>query len=240
MAKRSAPKTSHASFKLGRTYPTRTPAWEAKRSFYKSENVWVQFVAIKSRFQRIFTDGTGYVNHERAHSSAQAEMDCILSRKKEGENIQLVMGDADPGRPGHLDGGGSGGGREAEKDGFFVPASRFEGMDTLEYDSYDITRSYLWVFHHLGVSDVRPEDAPDPGTYLMWNLTRSDNDRIWEFMRTVMTKLLPSKQQIEDRRKLHDDGSEILGTLERIEREVAGDQDEVSDLYPDGGEGSGV
>ncbi|OQA04091.1 MAG: hypothetical protein BWY69_00109 [Planctomycetes bacterium ADurb.Bin401] len=75
-----------------------------------------------------------------------------------------------------------------------------------------------WVFDHIDIADVKPEDAPSAGAWSFLQRVRTYPDLLKEFYRTIWAKMLPTRSEIEAREKFEDDGREQLHLIEQIQR----------------------
>lgn len=75
-----------------------------------------------------------------------------------------------------------------------------------------------WVFDHIDIADVRPEDAPSSGAWSFLQRVRTYPDLLKEFYRSIWAKMLPTRSEIEAREKFEDDGREQLHLIEQIQR----------------------
>lgn len=87
-----------------------------------------------------------------------------------------------------------------------------------------------WVAENLLIKDVGPEDAPS-GT--AWSLLSWARKRRSEFFKSVWSKLLPSRQQIDRSGAMRDDGRSVVETCERL-------QSDSTAAQRDGAEGVGA
>jgi len=75
-----------------------------------------------------------------------------------------------------------------------------------------------WVFDHIDIADVKPQDAPSSGAWSFLQRVRTYPDLLKEFYRTIWAKMLPTRSEIEAREKFEDDGREQLHLIEQIQR----------------------
>jgi hypothetical protein len=75
-----------------------------------------------------------------------------------------------------------------------------------------------WVFDHIDIEDVKPEDAPSAGAWSFLQRVRTYPDLLKEFYRTIWAKMLPTRSEIEAREKFEDDGREQLHLIDQIQR----------------------
>lgn len=72
-----------------------------------------------------------------------------------------------------------------------------------------------WVYEHMGI-EVKPEDAPSPGAYAYLIECQSDTSVRSEFYRSVITRMLPSKSQLDLEQERGTGGNLVLSQVERI------------------------
>jgi hypothetical protein len=83
---------------------------------------------------------------------------------------------------------------------------------------HDIKSDLLWTYQALGAESLRPEDAPSPGAWFLYAATRDNDLSKKAFITGPVTKLLPSKAQMEiDDRA--DDGRKIFNLIDDLLRE---------------------
>jgi len=72
-----------------------------------------------------------------------------------------------------------------------------------EKPEISMRKAVEWVFEHLGIDDMKPEDAPTAGAWSMFETYNQNDSRKIEFYSTFASKLLPTRSQldIEDSRK---------------------------------------
>ena len=75
-----------------------------------------------------------------------------------------------------------------------------------------------WVFNHIDVEDIGPEDAPSAGAWSLLARLRKYPDLLKEFYRTIWAKMLPTRSEIEAREKFEDDGREQLDIIDKLAR----------------------
>ena len=201
---------------IGKIIQPRDYGWDEKSRTYREEDVWAAFSKLRSSYRVCCTDDTGYINHHYANSMAQMQIDTYLLRRSKGEAISLPMPYG------------------------FVPkvdetSDKPEMYELSEFGdkaaaSLDPIGDLTWIYNNLAILDVGPEDAPSPGAfaYLKW-VQRSEENRI-DFFTKVYPRIIPSKSQIENMGKFHDDGRSNFRILEQLSAEAAGDQGEVPSL----------
>ncbi len=79
----------------------------------------------------------------------------------------------------------------------------------------DMRDAVVWTFNTLDV-DVQPEDAPTTGAWSLrrWVLSQSAN--MTEFYKSMASKLLPSRSELNIEDRFRDDGSKLTQTIERL------------------------
>jgi len=75
-----------------------------------------------------------------------------------------------------------------------------------------------WVFDHIDIKGVKPQDAPSAGAWSFLQRVRSYPDLLKEFYRTIWAKMLPTRSEIEARERFEDDGREQLHLIDQIQR----------------------
>ena len=86
-----------------------------------------------------------------------------------------------------------------------------------------------WVFHALGVADLKPKDAPSPGAWLMLCSLREDEIALKQFYTSVYPKLLPTKAQMEKGDPRAEDGRKQFVLIEQLLSEPDIDAPVLSD-----------
>lgn len=191
---------------IGRFCTTLTPEWEAKKGLYKAAGLWKYFTSRREHYRGVFVDvETGGYHGELAHKAAQVEADLAWTRKSRGESVVVLegdgveeVGDANPG--------------VAER-------SRFSSSDI---GKVDVPSDILWVYYNLGVKDVHPEDAPNPGAWALLQHVQHDSGRVGDFYKGLFAKIVPSRSQIENMERFKDDGREQFELLDRLSGEDSG------------------
>jgi hypothetical protein len=85
-----------------------------------------------------------------------------------------------------------------------------------------------WIYNHLMIADVKPEDAPSPGAWAHLQYHRSTPAAMDDFFTKVYPRLIPAKgtiQKMQD--KFHDDGRTTFDLLDRLLAEDAAGEGEV-------------
>lgn len=191
---------------IGEFCSTRTAEWESKKGLYKSSGLWEYFTSRRAHYREVFRDPvTGISNTELAHKAAQAEADGLWKRKERGEAVVVLEGD----------------GKEEAGDSNPGVAER-ACFSSADVGKVDVPSDILWVYYHLGVADVKPEDAPNPGAWALLQHVQHDSDRIGEFYKGLFAKIVPSRSQIESMEKFRDDGREQFELLDRLAGEDSG------------------
>lgn len=73
-----------------------------------------------------------------------------------------------------------------------------------------------WVYHALGVANLKPKDAPSPGAWLMLCSLREDEIALKQFYTSVYPKLLPTKAQMEKGDPRAEDGRKQFDLIEQL------------------------
>jgi hypothetical protein len=89
-----------------------------------------------------------------------------------------------------------------------------------------------WVFNHYFISDVMPHHAPSAGAWALLQAVRGDDELRKQFLCNSITKLIPTKTQLEQAGALQDDGRRQLSFIENLlveAGEAGGSQPVLSD-----------
>lgn len=78
-----------------------------------------------------------------------------------------------------------------------------------------------WVFNSIDLDDLKPEDAPSAGAWSLLMRLRRYPDLLKEFYRTIWSKMLPTRSEIERTERFEDDGREQLDIIDKLERSRA-------------------
>jgi hypothetical protein len=78
-----------------------------------------------------------------------------------------------------------------------------------------ITKDFEWVYWNIGDPAVTPGDAPSLSAWWMLEKVRSNPTAQLEFIRTLLQRLRPDKNESESER-FNDDGRAQLGLIERV------------------------
>jgi len=222
---------------VGKFFDTRTHEWATKLSTYHDEDVKRAYLAIKRSLALLCTDVDGYQYHEIAHELSQLMIDKFLLQRCKGQDVPIpgpVISESSlqAGRPkpgaqvrGHFESGGASGVESAP--GIFGATSAMS--DFTKWDGkIDTVSDINWIYNHLGVGDVKPEDAPSPGAWAHLQYHRSSAEAMAEFFTKVYPRLIPSKsviQKMED--KSHDDGRTTFSLLNRLLEECEEGSEQV-------------
>ena len=75
-----------------------------------------------------------------------------------------------------------------------------------------------WVYQHFAMTGLEPEDAPSPGAWGLLVWVRESKSNRSEFFKSLVAKLIPSRQAFDrDEREL-DESRDLLGTIGRLRR----------------------
>jgi hypothetical protein len=101
----------------------------------------------------------------------------------------------------------------------------------LEYQGlkHDVKKDLLWAYRALGAKDLKPEDAPSPGAWFIYATTTDSDLAKKSFITGPLTKLLPSKSEMEKDDRA-EDGRKIFNLIERLLREPDADAAVLSDV----------
>jgi hypothetical protein len=205
---------------VGKFQQLKTHDWNTKLSTYHDEEVKRAFMAIKRSLSVVCTDADGYQYYEIVHSVAQIIMDRFLINRSKGKDIPVPeplvpMSSLQPAP-------------KAEKGKGILKATA-KRDDFKNWDGkIDTISDINWIYNHLMVADVKPEDAPSPGAWAHLQYHRSSPAAMDDFFTKVYPRLIPAKgviQKLQD--KLHDDGRTTFELLERLLAEDAAGEGEV-------------
>ena len=178
--------------------------WEKKQAMYKAEKAWTMFSTLRNKHKSIMKMPNGYVDTEGANKAAQAELDDLLLRRARGENV-IMVGDAVP----------------------HIAETKPDEIDPDIMESLPETASPLeviqYVFDNLDNREADPRKAPSRGAYYYLKQVQESKDNQAEFIKSVWSKTIPSKAQIENDSKRNDDNRSNIELLERFEAEMEGD-----------------
>jgi len=206
---------------IGKFKELRTYDWTTKLSTYHDEEVKGAFLAIKASLRLLYTDVDGYHYHEMAHSAAQIMIDKFLLQRCKGQDVPI---------PGPVISASSlqpvpaGAKREVG-----VLKATAVKADFKDWDGkIDTISDINWIYNHLMVADVKPEDAPSPGAWAHLQYHRSNTAAMAEFFTKVYPRLIPAKGTIQKMQDLfHDDGRATFDLLERLLAEDEAGEGEV-------------
>ena len=109
---------------------------------------------------------------------------------------------------------------EDELDLEIEPTELMTREQFLEYDQleHDVKKDLLWAYRALGAKDLKPEDAPSPGAWFIYATTKDSDLAKKSFITGPLTKLLPTKAQMEKDDRAEDE-RKIFNLIERLLRE---------------------
>ena len=206
---------------VGKFRETRTPEWATKLSTYHDEEVKRAFLAIKRSLSLLCTDVEGYQYHEIAHSVAQIMIDKFLLQRCKGEDVPI---------PGPVISESSlQSAPDGAKAGPAVLKLTATKADFEKWDGkIDTISDINWIYNHLMIADVKPEDAPSPGAWAHLQYHRESTATMAEFFTKVYPRLIPAKGTIQKMQDLfHDDGRATFDLLDRLLAEDAAGEGEV-------------
>ena len=101
----------------------------------------------------------------------------------------------------------------------------------LEYDQleHDVKKDLMWAYWALGAEGLKPEDAPSPGAWFIYATTKDNDLAKKSFITGPLTKLLPSKSEMEKNDRA-EDGRKCFDLIERLLREPDEDAAVLSDV----------
>lgn len=94
---------------------------------------------------------------------------------------------------------------------------------------HDIQSDLRWAYMALGAKDLKPEDAPSPGAWFIYATTKDNDLAKKSFITGPLTKLLPTKAQMEKLDRA-EDGRKCFDLIERLLREPDEDAAVLSDV----------
>lgn len=103
---------------------------------------------------------------------------------------------------------------------------QFHEYNLLEHD---IKADLRWAYMALGAKDLKPEDAPSPGAWFIYATTKDNDLAKKSFITGPLTKLLPTKAQMEKDDRA-EDGRKQYDLIERLLREPDDDAPVLSDV----------
>jgi len=194
----------------------RTPGWATKLSTYHDEQVKRQFMVIQRSLDLLCTDVEGYQYYELAHKVAQVMMDKYLLQRVKGQDVPVPCPVISESSLQSVPAGAP-----IVPNGLKPTAVK---ADFTKWDGkIDTISDINWIYNHLMVADVKPEDAPSPGAWAHLQYHRSNTAAMADFFTKVYPRLIPSKsvmQKMED--KAHDDGRTTFSLLDRLLKECEG------------------
>ena len=205
---------------IGKFHETQTPGWRTKLSTYHDEEVKGAFLAIKASLRLLCTDVEGYHYIEIAHKLAQIMIDKFLLQRSKG-NVVVI--------PGPVVSESSLQPAPAVKKGKGILKATAKKADFSKWDGkIDTISDINWIYNHLMISDIKPEDAPSPGAWAHLQYHRSTEAAMDEFFTKVYPRLIPAKGVIQKMQDLfHDDGRTTFDLLDRLLAEDAAGEGEV-------------
>ena len=79
-----------------------------------------------------------------------------------------------------------------------------------------VRRAVEWVFESFTVRDVTAEDAPSAGAWALLKWARSTPTNQSDFYKSFSSKMLPSRQQLDQEERKSDDASGVDETIEHL------------------------
>lgn len=99
----------------------------------------------------------------------------------------------------------------------------YEGLE------HDIKADLMWAYKALGAKGLTPEDAPSPGAWFIYATTKDNDLAKKSFITGPLTKLLPSKAEMEKNDRA-EDGRKQFDLIERLLGEPDVDAPVLSDV----------
>ena len=189
--------------------------WAIKRKNYGDLDVWEYYRECKAHYQSRFLDfgasASGMKDTSCADLVAQRETDFLLFRRcrRKGDPPPLS------------------GSIQVNGDNVSILATDFEKIPSSAAD-FDIQQTIVWVANHLVLSVVEPHEAPNPFAFLLWFQCRKSTEMMKMFFSTYVSKIIPSKTEIQDQRKRRDDGRECVDIFEQYEQRSSGGPNHLS------------
>jgi len=199
---------------VGKATPTAHYRWLEKRKTYIDAKVLPTYMVLLSKFNIFFMDEKGYQDIERAHAAACIPIDTYLLKLAAGKEATLPVIDICANKI-------------EEDDSMFHNISEFGELADAEMNP---VRDLTWIYNNIAVKDVKPSSAPSPGAFAHLKFIQdSDTNRV-DFFTKVYPRIIPSKTQIENMTKNHDDGRSTSDLLDRLQAESLDDQGKISVL----------
>ena len=208
---------------IGKFHETRTPEWATKLSTYRDEEVKGAYLAILRSMRLVCTGVDGHIYNEIAHMVAQIMIDRFLLQRSKGMNVPI---------PGKMISESSLQPVSTVKKGKGILKATAKKADFKNWDGkIDTISDINWIYNHLMIVDVKPEDAPSPGAWAHLQYHRSTPAAMDDFFTKVYPRLIPAKGTIQKMQDLfHDDGRTTFDLLDRLLAECTGSSEQVSDI----------
>ena len=205
---------------VGKYIGKRTHEWATKLSTYHDEGVKREFMAIRRSAAILCTDIEGYQYHDIAHHLATTMIDKYLLQRCKGMDVPV---------PGPVISESSLQVAPTVKKGKGILKPTAKKADFKNWDGkIDTISDINWIYNHLMIADLKPEDAPSPGAWAHLQYHRSSPAAMDEFFTKVYPRLIPAKGVIQKMQDLfHDDGRTTFDLLERLLAEDAAGEGEV-------------
>ena len=92
------------------------------------------------------------------------------------------------------------------------------GKEIFSAKTCSTPKTVEWVAANIRVGDVQAEDAPSSEAWSMLCWVKGSPQAESQFWGQIYTKLLPSRQQLEQDGKMQDDGRVVLSLISRIQQ----------------------
>lgn len=176
--------------------------WPSKKALYKREKIWKLYVAYDSYFIGDCEDSeTGWIDNVKKRELTQKKLDDYLFAKARGENVELL----DPFAT-------------VEPEGMVDEPIDLSGIEVNDAP-VEWAKAMTWIYRNMDNENVKLEDAPSSGEYSHLMRLQKDATAKNDFYKTVVPRLFPSKTQLDNENKFHDDGRTIIDLIKRLQGE---------------------
>jgi len=185
---------------LGKGVPAQAKRWgwkHKREELYKPLGVWERFNQVREKLA--YENGK---DRKKAHLDAQEIVDAYILEVN--PDIKLSEEDEKVDKIEKV---------EKKKEGF----SGYKKKDFGDFDAeIEPIRDLTWIYNHIAVMDVKPEDAPSPGAFAHLKFIQKNQVNQVDFFTKVYPRIIPSKSQIETLNKFNDDGRSDIDLLDRL------------------------
>lgn len=181
-----------------------TEGWKEKFKEYERLGVDVLFSRLETAYRARLEDGRGICYKDLAHQCAQVEVDRYITQRLNGVDC------SEPHLP--------------------IPGE-LEMTEGTQEESYDYARGLWWIYRHLKVKDVKPQDCPDSGTWGYFQLLRENPDAQAKFYEQVFPKV--ALKAVDDSSLVEDDKRTQFEVLDKLYEEfIDGDPNDNQPIAP--------